>query len=533
MNAKPKTLRCALYTRKSSDEGLDQAFNSLDAQREACAAYVTSQRHEGWRLVPSHYDDGGYSGGTMDRPALQHLLADIAAGKVDVVVVYKIDRLTRSLADFARIVELFDKHEVSFVSVTQSFNTTSSMGRLTLNVLLSFAQFEREVTGERIRDKIAASKAKGMWMGGVPPLGYDVPQDKARTLAFNEAEAETVRLIFQQYLKLGSVHALEAWLKQEGFISKLYVSGAGKTMGGTAFARGALYYLLRNPIYLGLIRHKGECHAGQHAAIVDQALFDKVQRTLDANRKRHAERRTERSSAPLIGRIFDALGEPMSPTISRGKLGKRYRYYVSSALQKGLSSKTTPGHDTDLIRRISADALETQLTVLIARLVPGRSSNPLAFPKRIEVHAKAIHLTFVKSACSGIQARLTSDEHIEDDVTDPSALRVVAEVRIRNRRGRTEVYPATLRTSKRDPVLVGALQRAHAMVDLDARHLPICHRAPETQYGRRLIALAFLAPDLQQSILDGSQPSDLTLEHILAKPLPAAWSSQRRLFDHV
>jgi DNA invertase Pin-like site-specific DNA recombinase len=248
MSPNRKTLRCALYTRKSSDEGLDQEFNSLHAQREACEAYVISQTHEGWRMLPTRYDDGGYSGGTMNRPGLQHLLADIAAGKVDVVVVYKIDRLTRSLADFARMVELFDKHGVSFVSVTQSFNTTSSMGRLTLNVLLSFAQFEREVTAERIRDRIGASKAKGMWMGGVPPLGYDLPSDKSRTLVLNEEEAETVGLIFRQYLKLGSVHELEGWLKQENIVSKRRESAAGNIIGGVPFSRGALYHLLKNEI---------------------------------------------------------------------------------------------------------------------------------------------------------------------------------------------------------------------------------------------------------------------------------------------
>lgn len=533
MNAKPRTLRCALYTRKSSDEGLDQQFNSLDAQREACAAYVASQVHEGWRLVPRRYDDGGFSGGNMHRPALQHVLADIAAGKIDVVVVYKIDRLTRSLADFARMVELFDKHQVSFVSVTQSFNTTSSMGRLTLNVLLSFAQFEREVTGERIRDKIAASKAKGMWMGGIPPLGYDLPQDKSRKLVVNEADAEMVRTIFGQYLELGSVHALETWLREAGVLSKRYVSAAGKVTGGVAFTRGALYHLLRNPIYAGLIRHKGAVHEGQHAPIVDQALFDKVQSTLDAKRRRHAELTAKREAAPLVGRIFDAIGEPMSPTVSRGKRGKRYRYYVSASLQKGVRGGAAPDKGDRLIKRISADALEAQLTRLIARLVPAHASSPLSLPRRIEVHTSAVHLTLPKSACAGIQGRLTADEFIEPDVTDPHSLRLVASVRIRNRRGRVEVQPATNRVSSRDLVLIGALQRAHAMVDLDSRYLPVCHRSPETQYGRRLISLAFLAPDLQKSILEGTQPADLTLEHLLEKPLPAAWTAQRQLFEHI
>ena len=240
-------IRCAIYTRKSSDEGLDQEFNSLDAQREACEAYIKSQASEGWSCLRDRYDDGGVSGGTMDRPALRRLLEDAARDRVDVIVVYKIDRLTRSLADFARMVEIFDRHEVSFVSVTQAFNTTSSMGRLTLNVLLSFAQFEREVTGERIRDKIAASKAKGMWMGGLLPFGYDLPRDGSRALVVNEAEARTVRTIFQAYLDLGSVTDLERWLIEHGIRSKARHGKDGHVSGGKAFGRGAIFHLLRNP----------------------------------------------------------------------------------------------------------------------------------------------------------------------------------------------------------------------------------------------------------------------------------------------
>jgi DNA invertase Pin-like site-specific DNA recombinase len=472
----------------------------------------------------------------MSRPGLQHLLAEIAAGKVDVVVVYKIDRLTRSLADFARMVELFDKHQVSFVSVTQSFNTTSSMGRLTLNVLLSFAQFEREVTGERIRDKIAASKAKGMWMGGLPPIGYDLPHDKSRTLIVNEAEAKTVRLIFEAYLKLGSVNALESWLKAEGHFSKSYTSRSGKTTGGVPLNRGALYHLLRNPIYRGKIRHRGQTHDGQHTAILDAGLFDEVQTTLEAKRRRYASRPTLSSTARLTGRIFDASGEPMSPTMSTGKLGKRYHYYVSASLQKGRRSHRatdTPSLASGSIRRISADALEAQLSLLLTRLIPAKSGDPLALPQRIEVHRSAIHLTLARSECLGIQGRLTEHERLEDDATDSRCLRLVASIRIRNRRGRTQVQQAAHRTHSKDPVLIGALQRAHAMVELDARRLPLCRVSPATQYGRRLLALAFLAPDLQQAILEGSQPADLTLEHLLAKPLPAGWDAQRKLFQQV
>ena len=298
-------LHCALYTRKSSEEGLEQAFNSLDAQREACAAYVKSQAGEGWRAVPTRYDDGGFSGASMERPALKRLLCDIEAGKVDVIVVYKIDRLTRSLADFARMIEIFDRRRVSFVSVTQAFNTTTSMGRLTLNVLLSFAQFEREVTGERIRDKIAASKAKGMWMGGTVPLGYDPPGDGTRALAVNQEEAEIVRTIFRAYIDLGSVHALQRWLEDRGIRSKRRVTRAGRLSGGRPFSRGALFQLLRNRVYLGLIVHKGRAHPGRHQAIVDGDLFAAVQARLDANTRRRASNREQKSNAPLAGRLFE------------------------------------------------------------------------------------------------------------------------------------------------------------------------------------------------------------------------------------
>src|SRR5689334_15335826 len=268
-----RNIRCAIYTRKSSEEGLEQAFNSLHAQREACEAFIRSQRHEGWKLVETAFDDGGLSGGTMERPALQRLLADIRAGRVDIVVVYKVDRLTRSLADFAKMVEVFDAHGGSFVAVTQQFNTTTSMGRLTLNVLLSFAQFEREVTGERIRDKIAASKRKGMWMGGYPPLGYDVHEHQ---LVINQAEAATVRQLFARYLELGSVRLLKAALDRDGIRSKRRVSARGRESGGQSFSRGALYNLLSNPLYVGEIRHRGASYPGQHAPIIERELWEQA-----------------------------------------------------------------------------------------------------------------------------------------------------------------------------------------------------------------------------------------------------------------
>jgi site-specific DNA recombinase len=275
----PTGLRCAIYTRKSSEDGLDQAFNSLHAQREACAAYVTSQRHQGWQLIETAYDDGGLSGGTMARPALQRLLAEIEGRRIDIVLVYKVDRLTRSLADFARIIETFDAHDVSFVSITQQFNTTTSMGRLTLHMLLSFAQFEREVTGERIRDKIAASRARGLWMGGHVPLGYDV---EARCLVANPDEAALARLIFARYVELGSVASLKAELDARGIVSKARISATGNHFGGKPFSRGALYRLLANRVYIGQAVHKGRAHPGAHAAIIDRALFEAAQTTLAA-----------------------------------------------------------------------------------------------------------------------------------------------------------------------------------------------------------------------------------------------------------
>src|SRR5271155_5363069 len=306
--SKPRGHRCAIYTRKSSEEGLEQDFNSLHAQREACEAFIKSQTSEGWKLIKTAYDDGGLSGGTMERPALRRLLADIGDGLIDTVVVYKVDRLTRSLADFAKMVELFDAHRVSFVAVTQQFNTTTSMGRLTLNVLLSFAQFEREVTGERIRDKIAASKKNGIWMGGTVPLGYDWC---ARRLVVNDAEAPTVRLIFERYLKLRSVRRLKEELSRDGIVSKVRVSKKGNQSGGQPFGRGALYELLANPIYLGEIRHRKVRHPGQHPAIVDRKLWERVQHQLREQTAHHRTIDRGAVSSPLAGKLFDENGEPL------------------------------------------------------------------------------------------------------------------------------------------------------------------------------------------------------------------------------
>jgi DNA invertase Pin-like site-specific DNA recombinase len=315
-----RKLRCAVYTRKSSEEGLEQEFNSLAAQREACEAYIASQKPEGWVLVPDRYDDGGISGATLERPGLKRLLADIEARRVDVVVVYKIDRLSRALMDFAKLVEVFDRNEVTFVSVTQSFNTTTSMGRLTLNILLSFAQFEREVIGERIRDKFAASRKKGMWMGGFVPLGYDV---KDRKLVVNEADAKTVRMIFERFTKIGSATTLVAALRAEGVTGKY----------GKLVDKGYIYKLLNNRTYIGKAVHKGTVYPGEHEAIISQALWDKVHSILGDSPRLRAARTRAQTPALLKGLIFGPTGRAMTPTHTR-KGGKLYRYYVSTDVLK-------------------------------------------------------------------------------------------------------------------------------------------------------------------------------------------------------
>ena len=327
---------------------MDQAFNSLDAQREACAAYVLSQKHEGWAAAPTLYDDGGYSGGTTERPALKRLIADIEAARIDVVVVYKVDRLTRALSDFARLVDVFDRRGVSFVSITQQFNTTTSMGRLTLNVLLSFAQFEREVIGERVRDKIAASKKKGMWMGGMPPLGYDV---KDRKLVVSQDEAKIVIDIFQRYLALKSVRALQEALAEAGIRSKRRMRPDGSGYGAQPLSRGALYLMLQNRLYRGEVSYKGHTYAGKHEATVDEPLWDSVQKTLAANRVERATGARAKAPSLLAGMVFDAESHRLTPTHAVKK-GARYRYYVSTSLITGAAGSRSGG------RRIPADDLE-------------------------------------------------------------------------------------------------------------------------------------------------------------------------------
>ena len=348
--ALPRRLRCAIYTRKSSEEGLDMEFNSLDAQREACEAYVASQKAEGWAAIRERYDDGGFSGGTLERPALKHLLADIEAGLVDVVVVYKIDRLSRSLMDFAKLVEVLDRNNVTFVSVTQSFNTTTSMGRLTLNILLSFAQFEREVIGERIRDKVAASRKRGMWMGGVVPLGYEV---RDRKLAINDAEAVTVRMMFERFVTVGSATALARSLIAEGVRSRR----------GRPIDKGFLYKLLNNRIYIGDTVHKGTAYPGEHAAIIDHDLWTKVHTILQQSPRQRASNTRTQAPALLKGIIFTETGAAMTPTATK-KGSRLYRYYTSMDLIRSRATGENAGP-----QRLPAGMIEAAVVGEIQRMV--------------------------------------------------------------------------------------------------------------------------------------------------------------------
>lgn len=532
----PPRIRCAIYTRKSTEEGLDQAFNSLDAQREACEAYIKSQAAEGWVLVPTAYDDGGFSGGNMDRPALQRLLAQVDAGLIDTIVVYKIDRLTRALSDFARIVERLDCRGASFVSVTQAFNTTTSMGRLTLNVLLSFAQFEREVTGERIRDKIAASKKKGMWMGGVPPLGYDLPTDPmSRALVVNEAEAEQVRALYRLYLELGSVAALAQQLLAENWLTRVRISRKGNRSGGVPYSRGALFHLLKNRIYIGEIVHGDAAMPGRHPAIIDPDLFEAVQQRLKANAGTHRDRPLRSADLPLKGLVHDADGHRMSPSFGYGRGGKVYRYYVSAPLQQGGKLDRRDG----ALRRVRAEALhEVVEAALVSRYGHGGDlplAARLAPVTRVDLLAEEVRITFRAD-----RLLPAARKGLEPVVGDGTALALTIPVRCQARGGRVEQVGADGRPlahrHRRDPVLIKGLRRAHKLASAlgwnasDGALRQVDVAAPASAYDRKLVRLAFLAPDLQRAILEGRQAPGLTLSRLLDEPISPDWEHQRWMF---
>jgi site-specific DNA recombinase len=548
MGSERRILRCAIYTRKSSEHGLEQDFNSLHAQRESAESYIKSQAHEGWKLVRARYDDGGLSGGTMERPALQRLLADIAASLIDVVVVYKVDRLTRSLTDFAKLVETFEAHGVSFVSVTQQFNTTTSMGRLTLNVLLSFAQFEREVAGERIRDKFAASRRKGMWMGGNVPLGYDVA---GRRLVVNEAEAKTVKLIFERYLELGCVRVLRADLDRSDIRSKRRVAETGRMIGGGAFSRGALYYLLRNRVYRGEAVHKGVAHPGEHEAIIDEDLWQAVQAKLSAQAAKQGRGRAE-SGALLMGLVFDDRGNRMSPSHTTRK-GGRYRYYVSQAVLQGRKK------EAGSIARIGADELEERVVEALRGAFPDedRGANGTAIPRvaskeqvpsrhpggpydqstrdlvRVHVERVILHAMEVEIV---LQAHDIASASLGADGVGSRVLRVPFAAR-RPRDRKEIIVPGDVGTPPRrlDRSLVLAVARGRTWASAlrrgeyaDTAEIASTCDLSEA-YVRRILRLAFLAPDIVESIAEGRQPRGLTFQRLLG-PVPFAWAEQRRRF---
>ena len=540
MNTTP-ILRCAIYTRKSSEEGLDQDFNSLHAQREACESYIASQKHEGWHIVKKHYDDGGFSGGTMDRPALKQLLEDIETGKVNVVVVYKVDRLTRSLADFAKIIEQFDKQSVSFVSVTQQFNTTSSMGRLTLNVLLSFAQFEREVTSERIRDKIAASKKKGMWMGGCVPLGYDL---KDRKLLINAKEARTLQYIYRRYLELGCVRLLKADLDRQGIHSKI----RGQK-GGCSLSRGTLYKMLSNPIFIGQIRHKGTCHPGQHKAIIDQELWEQVQQHMARNSEEHKTRSRNTVSCPLTNKLFDVSGERLIP-VHVNKKGRRYRYYISQSLRADPKDASPngwrlPGQEFEqVIRHAALEIILDDVAITAALQESGIAVQhiPSALNAAGKIKSDAADLIDrfierVELRQDGICLTLSLASLMVPEM-DSNAVTIVRDIPMLMKRRGVEMRliiggtgPARVdRTLLKTIVLAHkwfnelVSGRVHTMAEIASQE------GVDKSYVSRVMTLAFLAPDITESIIAGRQPANLSVEKLTKRiDLPLDWAQQRQL----
>lgn len=547
-----KPVRCAIYTRKSSEEGLEQGFNSLHAQREACAAYVLSQASEGWTLLPDIYDDGGISGGTLDRPALQRMLADVAAGKIDIIVLYKVDRLTRSLLDFAKLVERLDRAGTSFVSITQSFNTTTSMGRLTLNMLLSFAQFEREVTAERIRDKVAASKAKGMWMGGIPPLGY---RPDGRSLAIVESQATIVRDIYARYQRLGTVRLVTDELVAEGITTPLRKTGTGRKFGGANFSRGQIHAILRNPIYAGDIAHRGAIFAGQHQPMIQRAEWDAVQRQLDDHIK---GTRQARSNSPcrLVGRIVDQANEPLLATHTR-KGPQHYRYYVSKALHTGTLTDRTLGI------RMPA----TEIGQLVAQELASALGDPLALAEQAGLLVEPHDLRPLLARCKALAAELRTanaalpkfltkvrvlETHIEMELCPatlaatlnltvssnaPGALTRTIEARL-TRTGRA------IRLVQDNGKVVTAAEPDLALARLIARAREWWRQIAEdgstpaaiatneqitVSYVVRALRLAFLAPAVVEAVLDGTLRAEVDATALLqTDAIPLGWDAQAR-----
>jgi DNA invertase Pin-like site-specific DNA recombinase len=526
-----KAIRCAIYTRVSTEAGLEQEFNSLDAQYDAASAYIHSQAHAHWTLVRTRYDDGGFSGGSTDRPALQRLLADVKAHKINVVVVYKVDRLTRSLADFAKLVELFDAHGVSFVSVTQQFNTTTSMGRLTLNVLLSFAQFEREVTAERIRDKIAASKRKGLWVGGTVPLGYELKDGKLFIVVH---EAEQVRTIFRRYLALGSVNRLVVELRERNFRSKVRKLSTGKTRGGVAFTQGPLFYLLRNRFYIGEVRYKNEIYPGPQPPLLERDLFEAVQARLTEQRSHQVTRRSK-SAALLRGVLFDAAGHRMVPTHAT-KHGVRYRYYVSQPYLRGIA-KPPDG----AVIRVPAAEIERTVTQAVAEHLGKRARSASqedssdqnivsANISRVEVRNHQLAVWLKTLAANEAETNATGPF---DQKKGPSLLipwckppaKKPREILLPHSLARKQVRPikverraALLRSIARGRAWLDAVCSGETVEDIAKRHR--C----SVRHVNMAISMAFVAPGLVKAAVEGRLPRGIGIANLRDAPLE--WSRQ-------
>jgi DNA invertase Pin-like site-specific DNA recombinase len=524
------TLRCAIYTRKSTEEGLDQAFNSLDAQREACEAFIKSQAHEGWRLAPRRYDDGGYSGGNMQRPGLARLLADVKDKRIDVIVVYKVDRLTRSLADFARIVDQLDASKVSFVAVTQSFNTTTSMGRLTLNMLLSFAQFEREITGERIRDKIAASKARGIWMGGTPPLGY---RPEGRALIIIPNEAELVRRMFRRFVELGEVSALRRELNAAGERSRIYIAGQGRVGRIVPFSVASLLSILRNPVYIGEVVHKGVRHPGLHQPIVPREDWKAAQAHLMERKPRGLGAGARDMDFVLRGLVCDVAGRPLKLSLTQSAGGRLHRYYQSRGAAEAPILRPPASKLEPAVERVLVDNLPS---------AEQRAWRDLSITKRSRRLRKCVKRVLVSEDMLQVTLYL---RHV-----DPSAPRR----RGRPRKGEagpviTKAVPIKFGrptafavvtppdnagpiSGKPDRLLIDAVAKAHLMRARLERgkivrmaDLALAEGIELSELERRL-QLAYLSPDVTVAVLEGRQAPSTTLEHISSQALPASWADQ-------
>ncbi|MDD3012275.1 MAG: recombinase family protein [Candidatus Gastranaerophilales bacterium] len=534
MEAKKKTIRCAIYTRKSSEEGLEQDFNSLDAQREACESYIKSQQHEGWVLIDKQYNDGGFSGGTLERPALKKLFQDIENGEVDTVLVYKIDRLTRSLMDFSKIVELFDKRSVTFVSITQQFNTTTSMGRLTLNILLSFAQFEREVTGERIRDKKAASAKKGIWIGGSVPIGYKIEDKK---LVPDKEYIPTLETIFEKYIEFESVFKLKSYLEENNI----------KSRTGRNFSKGNLYKILSNKTYIGMVKHKDTCYNGEHEGIIEEYIFKKAQELLEKNRNNNKCKLTAKSPSLLAGKIFDDKGNRMNPSHSNTR-GKRYRYYVSQAIiqgnkkQAGTLTKIPAGEIENFVRKEISDFLSdndriqeyiSDFDIHKQKMILSKASTldlandfMRAILAKVFLFKDKIEIIICKNQLiKGLESFITEVPLLDKIKNEPEeAITISRDVRISTTSRKGSVLVVNNSEEKEvniNSFLINIVAKGHHWNKQiregkfeTAKEIAESEKEHNVDYVKKAIRLNILSPRIVECILSGNQPADLTVEKL-------------------